>query len=78
MQPSLNLSEFVAKNLNKAIHVRTIFGMLSHSQPCQFLEINLGPTYLSEKLTREVYELRKKEYLFKEDRSGQVKGRVKK
>ena len=43
-----------------------------------FLEVNLGPTYQSEKLVKEVYELRKKEYLFKENSLGQVKGIVKK
>ena len=43
-----------------------------------YLEVNLGPTYQSEKLVKEVYELRKKEYLFKENRLGQVKGMVNK
>ena len=37
-----------------------------------FLEINLGPTFLSEKLVREVYELRKKDYLYKEDMAGRL------
>ena len=32
-----------------------------------FLEVNLGPTYLSEPLVQEVFALRKKEYLYKED-----------
>lgn len=31
-----------------------------------FLEFNLGPTYLSENLVKEVYKLRKKDYVFKE------------
>ena len=37
-----------------------------------FLEFNLGPTYLTEKLVRSVYELRKKEYLYKETSVGGV------
>jgi hypothetical protein len=43
-----------------------------------FLEVNLGPTYLAEKLVREVYELRKKDYLYKEDGEGRLQraGRV--
>ena len=40
--------------------------------------MNLGPTYLTEKLVREVYELRKKDYLYKEDGEGRLQraGRV--
>ena len=37
-----------------------------------FLEFNLGPTYLSEKLVKEVFELRKKEYLYKETTAGEL------
>lgn len=37
-----------------------------------YLEVNLGPTYRSEPLVKEVYELRKKEYLFKEDEYGRI------
>ena len=37
-----------------------------------YLEFNLGPTYLTEKLVRSVYELRKKEYLYKETSVGGV------
>ena len=36
-----------------------------------YLEVNLGPTYCSEALVK-VYELRKKEFLFKEDEYGRV------
>ena len=46
-----------------------------HLRPINFnkeiyLEFNLGPTYLTEKLVRSVYELRKKEYLYKETSVG--------
>ena len=46
-----------------------------HLQPVNFnteifLEINLGPTYLAEKLVTEVYNLRTKEYLYKENIDG--------
>ena len=37
-----------------------------------FLEVNLGPTYMSEKLVKEVFELRKKDYIFKEDGARQL------
>ena len=37
-----------------------------------FLEVNLGPTYLSEQLVREVYELRKKDYIYSEDAEGRL------
>ena len=37
-----------------------------------YLEFNLGPTYLTEKLVRSLYELRKKEYLYKETAAGGV------
>ena len=46
-----------------------------HLRPINFnkeiyLEFNLGPTYLTEKLVRSVYELCKKEYLYKETSVG--------
>ena len=37
-----------------------------------YLEVNLGPTYRSEALATEVFELRKKEYIYKEDNHGRV------
>ena len=48
-----------------------------HLRPINFnkeiyLEFNLGPTYLTEKLLGSVYELRKKEYIYKETASGGV------
>ena len=36
------------------------------------LETNLGPTYMSEKLVEEVYQLRKKDYLYKETSTGEL------
>ena len=48
-----------------------------HLRPINFnkeiyLEFNLGPTYLTEKLVSSVYELHKKEYLYKETSVGGV------
>ena len=48
-----------------------------HLRPVNFnkeiyLEVNLPPTYLSENLVHEVYNLRNKSYVFKEDISGRL------
>ena len=46
-----------------------------HLRPINFnkeiyLEFNLGPTHLTENLVRSVYQLRKKDYLYKETSVG--------
>ena len=48
-----------------------------HLRPVNFnkeiyLEVSLPPTYLSENLVHEVYNLRDKSYVFKEDISGRL------
>ena len=52
-------------------------GKGQHLRPVNFnkeiyLEVNLPPTYLFENLVHEVYNLRDKSYVFKEDISGRL------
>ena len=46
--------------------------ILKSCLPINFLETNLGPTFMSEKLVEEVYQLRKKDYLYKETSTGEL------
>ena len=48
-------------------------GKGQHLRPVNFNKvIFLGPTFMSEKLVEEVYQLRKKDYLYKETSTGEL------